>query len=162
VRWGWRMSSPAFRAAWTRRSAGTALACPAGRPGALPSPGRVYYGGASSRLPTDQLAYPRSCRSVPQPCLRQKRTFAPSAAMHKYAAWLAFRQAVALAAMQPVMRSALDNRALTRRSDRRIGPGSGRLVPHRTGPSERRDDPTVGRPTSGSAERSTSRNQIAQ
>jgi hypothetical protein len=51
-----------------------------------------------------------------RPCPRQKRAFAPSAAMHKYAARLASRQAVAWTLMQRATRRAPDNRALTRRS----------------------------------------------
>jgi hypothetical protein len=38
------------------------------------------------------------------------------------------------------------------RSDRRTGSRGGHLVPHRTGRSDCRDDLTVGRPTSGSAD----------
>jgi hypothetical protein len=46
------------------------------------------------------------------------------------------------------------------RSDRRTGSRGGRLVPHRTGRSDCRDDLTVGRPTSGSAEKRTLRVRI--
>src|SRR5208282_4307211 len=51
-------------------------------------PSASVLGWQSSRLPTDHMAWPRSCHTRgARPCPRQLRTFTHSAAMHEHTAW---------------------------------------------------------------------------
>ena len=124
-----RCSSPAGSClasyASNRQAIRLTMRSPAGYNGDSTSP------PGSRRSPSARVADRSGRIRVSYP--RQKRIVAPSAAMHKYAAWLASCQAVTWAAMQPARRRALDNRALTRRSAWHFRSAAWPSMPSRSG-----------------------------